>query len=471
MRHPSIQYLLAAFSAAAALCWVALVPIWDGFDEPLHYGYIQALRTELALPTLGHTRLTPEVWSSLLRTPVSPAVKVNYPMLTTFGEARGGMRASTVAQPGTPLNYEAHQAPLIYILLAPAEAVLAQTGVPIAWRVRILRFCLLAVAMLLFWRISDFSVHRSAIFFVIVTTEMFLACCGRIANEALAIPILVWLFFEAERRSRLAIGLLVAGLLVKAYFLAFVPVVTWRLRQRWRLLLLGSVLPALWYARNLALYGNVSGMQEQLKPINAAELFQAAIGLPWKASLGETYRGALWMANNSLNQWSVWQVNVVIGILLTAAWYSIRQDKTRRNWLLAFGGSYVMALAYAAVQTFAATKGVSTAASPWYATPLWLLIVVVIFSGQASRWILSLIVAIWAYWFVATFWFRLVPLYSGLMDGPASITNLSRWYRSGFDQMRREIGDGVLALGLITSIAAVAIAAKVVVDLRTKAEG
>lgn len=445
------------------MLWIELIPIWDGFDEPHHYSYVQSLRVDRSLPRLGRTDLTWEVWDSFVRSPVSPVVKANYPILRTFDEVRNGLEPPSIV-PVPPANYEAHQAPLVYLVLAPIEASIA--GLPIISRVRVLRLCLLAVALGLFWRISSFSSHQGAAFFLILTTEMFLASCGHVANDALAIPIFVWLFFEAERRSRLAVWLLVAGLLVKAYFLAVTPFVVWRLRQKWRLLIAAGTLPAMWYARNVMLYGNISGMQEQLTPMNAGDLFSGARQIPWGASIGETFRGALWLANNSFNQWSVWQVNLVIVGLLLALWHSTRTDVPRRLWLLGFGGCYFAALVYAAFQTFVYTKGIGIAASPWYATPLWLLAIMVICSGATPRWVLASLIVVWTYWFIATFWFKLIPYYAGLMDGPASISNLQRWYGFGFGQMRREVGDHVLLLALITTLVAIATAVRQVLDLR-----
>jgi hypothetical protein len=263
--------------------------------------------------------------------------------------------------------------------------------------------------------------------------------------------------------------LLAAGLLAKAYFIAVVPVVAWRLRGQWRWLLAAGILPAIWYGRNLWLYGNLSGMQEQLHPLPAGELFRAALRLPWAASLGETFRGALWLANNSFLQWSVWQTNLLIAGLFVTICVSLHGESQRRNWLLAYASCYVAALAYAAVQTFVYTNGAGIAASPWYATPLWLLLILVIFTGETSAWVLSSLIATWTYWFVATFWFRLIPWYAGVMDGPANAANLGRWYGVSYGQMRSNIGDPILILTAITSVLAIAAAALLCHDLWSNA--
>ncbi len=311
--------------------------------------------------------------------------------------------------------------------------------------------------MALFWLIVKVSPNRNAAFFMILTTEMFLASCGHVANDGVAIPIFVWLFFEAERRSRLAVFLLAAGLLTKAYFLAVAPTVAWRLRAQWRWLLAASILPGAWYGRNLWLYGIVSGMQEQIDPLPLRDLIHAAIHLPWAFSLGGTFRGALWTGNNSFLQWSVWQVNLVIAGLLAALFVSLRRNYFRRRWLLGYAGCYLLALGYATIQTFVYTKG-SGAASPWYATPLWLLFILVIFAGETPGWVLSSFVTIWSYWFITTFWFRLIPWYAGVMDGPATAANLGRWYGASFRQIYKEIGGPVLTLTLTATLLVIATA-------------
>ena len=155
--------------------------------------------------------------------PVSAAVKLCYPMLRTFDEFRSGGEPLAVAASPPPPNYESHQAPLAYALLAPVEFATAHSGVPIEWRVRLLRILLLAPAMWLFWRITAAcGPHQPTAFFMVATTEMFLASCGHIANDALAIPVFVWLYFEAERRSWRAPVLLAIGLLTAAVFLKLI---------------------------------------------------------------------------------------------------------------------------------------------------------------------------------------------------------------------------------------------------------
>ena len=83
-----------------------------------------------------------------------------------------------------------------------------------------------------------------------------------------------------RRTAALAAVVLAAGLLTKAYFLAFVPlligVCVWRMR--WKDLAIASVilcgLAGPWYARNLVRYGVFTGTQES-GPASACLMFCA----------------------------------------------------------------------------------------------------------------------------------------------------------------------------------------------------
>lgn len=57
-----------ALNAAAYSC---LLPLWEGFDEGFHYGYVQLLSTTRSFPVLGKSLLSQEIWRSYESTPVS----------------------------------------------------------------------------------------------------------------------------------------------------------------------------------------------------------------------------------------------------------------------------------------------------------------------------------------------------------------------------------------------------------------
>src|SRR6266498_3837982 len=84
--RPWLIFLILAFALTNGVLYALLMPLWEGFDEPYHYGYVQELSVHNRLPALGTTSLSLEVWDSLLLVPVSHVVQRNIPVLMTFGE-------------------------------------------------------------------------------------------------------------------------------------------------------------------------------------------------------------------------------------------------------------------------------------------------------------------------------------------------------------------------------------------------
>ena len=80
-------------AGAAVLCgllhvvvYACLLPLWDGWDEPFHYGYVEALSVRGRLPVMGGTPLSREVDESLHLAPASHVVRQNVPYVITFSE-------------------------------------------------------------------------------------------------------------------------------------------------------------------------------------------------------------------------------------------------------------------------------------------------------------------------------------------------------------------------------------------------
>src|SRR5581483_4083222 len=136
----SARRLLIAFAFANAVLYSLLTPLWEGFDEPFHFAYVQQLANGQGLPDPRTARLSNEVGTSFLLAPASPVIQLNWPEVTSYSQYFS-WPASTRAEirqrlEGIPLglrwrpsqmpNYEAHQAPLAYLLLAVPERLLAR---------------------------------------------------------------------------------------------------------------------------------------------------------------------------------------------------------------------------------------------------------------------------------------------------------------------------------------------------------
>lgn len=263
-------------------CTVSCFPLWEGFDEPFHFGYVQQLANGNGLPDAGSAQLSREIGDSIRWAPASPIVQCNLPQVATYSayfswsaEKRLGLRRRIREIPrdfrwevSEFLNYEAHQPPLAYLGLALPERLLS--GVPLPARVAILRMiaagaggCLLLMgAGRLFGQLEIPQPFRAAGLFCLFSSQMTWATVAHVGNDWLAVPVAVWILVALNRVDRgpvAAAGWLAAGLLTKAYCLAFAPLLigVWVWRRRWRDLAIGAGIvggiAGPWYVRNLIL--------------------------------------------------------------------------------------------------------------------------------------------------------------------------------------------------------------------------
>ena len=493
--HPSerawfsrLRLAILLYGALSAFLYAGLLPLWEGFDEPFHYGCVQELRRHGALPVMGKTVLSEEVVRSLDLVPAGYAVMRNVGRGVAFGDyfrmpavERGELRrrleridpASAAGDSQSP-NYESHQAPLAYALLAPFDALWAKVPLP----ARVLRLRLLgalaAVLLLWFgaWRLGALLDLPDAIpltvMFVAFSSQMFYGAVCHIANDWLAVPLFTLVLSEAVAFYReprvpaaLRLGLaLGAGLLTKAYFLAAVPVVAGvalvvymrgrraakcdpglaEARPHFLLafLLPGLVIAAPWYIRNLALYHNLSGMQETMGGTPFGALARAAARIPWLDAALVTARTSLWTGNNSLLALSRNTLRVML-LLLSAAvclylWRVVRRRLPGAERVVLAGTlGYIAALVYATVLTYWSTRGAGISPAPWYvqallAPGLCLLFIGLSKSGTTGRALWLAIVWVWTYVIVVTYGVKLIPFYAGFTTGMAHLSDLPGWY-------------------------------------------
>src|ERR1051326_3474361 len=78
--------LLLAYAALNAVLYSALLPLWEGFDEPFHFAYVQQFGNLRGLPDARAATLSREVETSLLAAPVSSTVQVNVPHTFTYAD-------------------------------------------------------------------------------------------------------------------------------------------------------------------------------------------------------------------------------------------------------------------------------------------------------------------------------------------------------------------------------------------------
>ena len=461
-----LQVALLVYGASNAILYAGLLPLWDGFDEPFHYGYVNWLRSTGKLPVMGRTPLPDEVVRSLDLVPVSYAVQRNLHRGVPFDayfalpeaqrvELRRQLNALDPRIPAPPpqsSNYESHQAPLAYLVLAPFDALWSHSPLP----ARILRLriagALFSVALtwLAIRRLARLMALPPAIpvaaLFVTFSSQMFYATVCRVSNDWLAVP--AWAFFLAEcaafylrpsASSAIRMMLwLAAGLLTKAYFLSGAPLALILLvicLPRGKTVSVASLLfvPALWYLRNVVLYRNFTGMQETAGGIAFTELAHAARIVPWPRALLVTARTSLWTGNNSLFAFSAKTIGLML-ILLAAGIcfyiaHAVRAGLPRAERATVAGQiCFLVGLVYSTVLTFWYTQGAGISPAPWYLQPLLAPGLLLIF--MAAPRLAAAIVWLWAYVLAATYIAKLIPFYAGFNTGRAHLSDLARWWKA-----------------------------------------
>jgi hypothetical protein len=441
------------FAALNAALYASLLPLWEGFDEAFHYAYVETLATRGALPLPTGGWMARDVEASLKIAPVSAAVRQNLPYSTTFAEyfaldaqARAARQAELRALPpawrnqvlpSSPPNYEAQQTPLAYVLLAPFDAL--GHARPLTERVLWLRLlCGIAAALaqtaaaLTLARELEFNRASTTLMLALVTlSQMFYASVAHVANDWLAISLSAWFIValircvkQPDRRRVLVLSALVAaGLLTKAYFVAWLgvglAVVLWKARRQTLVYLLLAVLPAVpAYVRNVVVLGSLSGTMQESAGIGVRATLQAALRLPWGEALAMLARSALWTGNGSFSTFSAATLHVLLALLGLAwgAWIVKRKPAPERV-LAAAAGAFIALLLYACCAFYAYWPG-TISVSPWYTPVLHLPLAALAASGLdgAAWWrrlVRGALVTGFAYLLAATYLVKLVPMYGG----------------------------------------------------------
>jgi hypothetical protein len=453
-----------------------LLPLWGGFDEPFHFGYVQQLANGQGLPDARTARLSREVWEAILHAPASDPVKANLPQVVTYSEyfswppeRRTGVQRSLRDIPrdyrwqlSNAGNYEAHHPPLAYLALAIPERLLA--GIPLPPRVLILRIvAALAGAFLLFTatvalcsQLSIGEAHQNVVLFCVLSSQMTWATLAHVTNDWLAVPLAVWtLVFMIRAASSPAPANLVpaslilsAGLLTKAYFLALVPVLSGiavigggsrrgKLRGFLTQAAIIAICAAPWYIRNYRLYGVLTGMQEARAGVGPSKVLGAAFALDWRRVVAGSIRAALWTANNTFHSFSLGTMNLVVAVCTAAflLWVFSRHT-LRERVVMAYCAAFALAIAYATVMVYVGTGNPLSTPSAWYAQVLVAPTLALLLLGTARRprpgKVLAISIALlFGYVLAVTYVFKLIPLYAG-HAGRGSLKDIAALYLGRF---------------------------------------
>jgi hypothetical protein len=471
-----------------AVAYSGLLPLWEGFDEAYHYGYVQSLSTTRTLPVLGHATLSQEVWHAFQLVPVSHYLQPFTRAPLNFGqyfemspEERAALRHKLESlpaaekyapQPDKP-DYEVNQAPLPYFFMAAIDGGLS--GLPLTTRVLSLRLVCSIISVVLIAhsifvlsrRLQLPDLHAAAAAFCVFSSQMLYATICRVSNDWLAVPLMGYFIFAAIRvhergssRDCFLLGLAFsAALLTRAYFLFLAPLaigligwVIWRKRATALGLTMGLVffgaplvlLAGPWYVRNLLLYRNLTGTVESTSGLGIGQLVASAQTLPWSESVRYMAHSSLWTGNNSFITFSAATLNglllLLAASLLIQVIYFIYAKSRSSEWIvMAAVILFGLGLASICVAFFASSKGAVIAAVPWYAqvllVPLFLLVSSGMFRVQRlGRIMIALAVLAWGYLLAATYFVKLIPLYSGFSQPRAHLAALWTWYVSAHHQ-------------------------------------
>ena len=502
--------LLLAYAALNAVLYSALLPLWEGFDEPFHFACVQQLANGQGLPDARTAQLSKEVAAALRIAPGSASVKNNLPGTVTYAEffSWSAERREQARQALSEIprdyrwqnsgarNYEAQHPPLAYLLLAGPERLLA--GMPLPWRVLALRilaalagsWLLLAGGGALCAELGLDEPYRSVALFAVLSSQMTWATLAHVDNDWLAVPLAVWTLVYTIRCAAaptlanvVRVSLILAGgLLTKAYFLALEPLVLGICAVRaggrrllWHMAIV-AVVAAPWYARNLWLYGAMTGMQESRAGIGVLTVLRGAPWLPWPRIALDSARSALWTGNNTFRAFSTMTLNLVL-VACGAAFllWAFSRHKTAERVAAAYCAAFVLALAYAGALAHISSSGVTSTPAPWYTqvvvTPLMALALLGAARGRRAGAVLAAAIALFfGYVLAVTYVFRLIPLYAGF-EGRASLGAILPLYGARFGELSARLG--ATALGpawMIFGLTAAVLVMVVALEVRMVSE-
>jgi len=499
----SIRHLILLFGILNACLYAALLPLWEGFDEPYHYAFVESLWQTHRFPALGRSFLTGDVFRSFEFAPMSYMIHRSTAQGTAYeawyklpppekGRRRAQLDALRPAPEGDRPNYEAQHPPLAHVLLAMIDRPMS--GLPLTTRVLILRLFGAVSSILLLWcgasslcrTLGLPPAFTNAALFTIFCSQMLYATIAHVANDWLAVGLsalfiaaLAAFVAQPARGSATLCALWLAlGLITKAYFLAFalvafIAVVILALRNRTKVatVLPGAIIVVLiaapWYVRNLVLYGNVIGTQEAFDGIGVRQALAAVPQIDWPASIAFIARGSVWTGNNSFTTFSRLTLNIVLALLFLAfAAWTARRRAIRPAEKVTFAEVIIfsIAVAYHTAAAFAHMKGDSPGASPWYTQALLAPVLALAYLGM-SRWkrfgrILTIsTLALWTWILTATWTIKLFPMYSGAGSAPMRFRDITNWYAHGAVAHMHDLSLLALApAGVLYSLMLVAVA-------------
>jgi hypothetical protein len=337
-----------------------LIPLWEGYDEWAHYAFVEHLR-------LHHGSL-PQTSDG-----VSEEIHQSVESALIKHEATEPLRL-----------FEAQQPPLYYWILSAPNRLLIH--LPISTRAYLLRLFSVLIASLVIplaylaamelFHIRAIALSVCAL--IAVMPELMIDI-ARIGNESLAIAIASWLsllllrpggasFSLHDGFSRryfqpailgLSLGL---GLLTKAYFLAFIPMLIFR--RRFDSLALALGIGGWWYWRNFRLTGTLTGeiMEVASQHLSWSEKLAAFPKVNWLRAIDTALWTHIWNGAWSfytVKSWMYRVFEVIFAVVLIMIVYALLRRpfgrfKGKLALLLSIEALFIAGVSYQTVSMFLA---------------------------------------------------------------------------------------------------------------------
>jgi 4-amino-4-deoxy-L-arabinose transferase-like glycosyltransferase len=474
VRHArKLLLLLWLCFLARALFYCAVFPLWEGYDEPSHFAFVQFEAWQPGLP-VASTPVSREVAASLHLLPLSWEQRLHVIAPPTYtedsywnlpSEEREAMQKQVHAlprewqkEPATaPAMYEAQQAPLYYWLMAFPTRLAWQWSLPArVMLVRVLSALLVSLVVPIAYEAAVLVLgsRAQALGIVAVITcmpELMIDMC-RVGNDSLSLVLfslltLLLLLAVGDHGSKwfLPAGVVLGlGLLSKAYFLTAIPVflilaiflACRELRQR-RIRVAVKVLAGMglaaaisfaWYWRTYALTHSLSGEQDEAMAANAGLLHKlaAVVHVKWIGGVTSILVSHIWFGG-----WSFLKLPKPfyllfacgMGLALVGVIKLVCHDRLRSVHLLVLTslyGFFWLGLLYNILVIYLAT-GVS-ASCGWYmyavVVPELLLVILGLFAiaPKSVHWaVLPAMAAAFAVIDLYGIYFLALPYYTGLL--------------------------------------------------------
>jgi len=384
----NVPFLLIFLFVIQGVIYSGMYPLWDGWDEPWHFAYVQHIVEKKELPTEGD-KVSNEVVFTLDKLPlanldffpIEPGGKIHHDFWNDFDaqevlENKNKLSEIPYSERINPSNWnlaETKQPPLAYLTQAPVYLLFYDQDIlERSFTLRIFSVLVTVLAIVFAYKTISliFNDHfiRIGSLMYIVFTPMFTTNISRVNNEFLTILLfsiflyLLVLYLKGKTNTLhvVLIGLVLGfGLLTKHTFLiavGLVPIVIFlkhiqnstikpRISKLHSLknlgLIFGITIPMVswWYYDRIA-SGNFTGIKE-LQSLTIGEYFQGFMEIRWDI-FAEFFFKTFWGTYG----WSFYipespyfeAIIIFVGICIAGLGYGIvkrikkRDSKILREW-------------------------------------------------------------------------------------------------------------------------------------------